>query len=155
MVEEVALPADAPFGTLSIDTQKCTLCMACVGACPSKALQDNPELPQLRFIENNCVQCGICVDTCPEKALGKSARLLLTPLAKQPRVLNEAQPFHCVRCGTPFGTRAMVDSMIKRLSGHSLFSDAKAQRRLQMCGDCRVIDMMENPKEMTVEDLPR
>ena len=154
-IEEIALPAGSPFGTLSIDANRCTLCMACVGACPAKALQDNPESPQLRFIENNCVQCGICVDTCPESALTNQPRLLLTPIAKQPRVLNEAQPFHCVRCSAPFGTKAMVDSMLKRLSGHSLFADEAALRRLQMCGDCRVVDMMENRKEMTVEDLPR
>ncbi|HTJ95912.1 MAG TPA: 4Fe-4S binding protein [Rhodocyclaceae bacterium] len=154
-VDEIALPASAPFGTLQIDTNACTLCMACVGACPAKALQDNPELPQLRFIEHNCVQCGICVSTCPEHALVKSTRLLLTPEAKKPRVLNEAQPFHCVRCGVPFGTRAMVDSMLKRLSSHSLFADAAALRRLQMCGDCRVVDMLDNRNEMTIEDLPR
>lgn len=154
-VTSIALTAGAPFGTLNIDTNRCTLCMACVGACPAKALQDNPELPQLRFIEHNCVQCGICADTCPESALELESRLLLTPEARQPRVLNEAQPFHCVRCATPFGTRAMVDSMLKRLSGHSLFADEAALRRLQMCGDCRVVDMMENRKEMTVEDLPR
>lgn len=154
-VAEIALPAGSPFGTLNIDTNRCTLCMACVGACPAKALQDNPESPQLRFIEHNCVQCGICADTCPESALALAPRLLLTPEAKQARVLNEAQPFHCVRCSKPFGTRAMVDSMLQRLSGHSLFADEAALRRLQMCGDCRVIDMMENRKEMTVEDLPR
>lgn len=142
-VEEIALPAGAPYGTISINSERCTLCMSCVSACPAKALQDNPELPQLSFIETNCVQCGLCVDTCPEKALSKSARLLLTPAAKQPRVLNEAQPFHCVRCGSAFGTRSMVENMMKRLSGHSLFADPAAQRRLQMCGDCRVIDMME------------
>jgi ferredoxin len=154
-IDEIALPAGSPFGTLTVDTNRCTLCMACVGSCPAKALQDNPESPQLRFIESNCVQCGICVDTCPESALTKQSRLLLTPVAKQPRVLNETQPFHCVRCSAPFGTRAMVDAMLKRLSGHSLFADEAALRRLQMCGDCRVVDMMENRKEMTVEDLPR
>jgi ferredoxin len=155
VVDEIPLSAGAPFGTLTIDANRCTLCMACVGACPSKALQDNPESPQLRFIEHNCVQCSICVDTCPESVLAIQPRLLLTPEAKKPRVLNEAQPFHCVRCSKPFGTRAMVDSMLKRLSGHSLFPDETALRRLQMCGDCRVVDMMENRKEMTVEDLPR
>ncbi len=154
-VELIVLPADAPFGTLGINTNSCTLCMACVGACPAKALQDNPELPQLRFIEHNCVQCGICVDTCPEKALTKTARLLLTPEAKKAVVLNEAKPFHCIRCAKPFGTQAMVDGMLKRLSGHSLFADGAALKRLQMCGDCRVVDMLESKNEMTVEDLPR
>jgi hypothetical protein len=31
-----------------------------------------------------------------------------------------------------------------------MFSGAAEQRRLQMCADCRVIDMMKNPKEMSV-----
>jgi hypothetical protein len=79
-------------------------------------------------------------------------RLLLTPEAKQPVVLNEAAPFDCVRCGKPFGTRQMVDSMLAKLGGHSMFAGATALRRLQMCGDCRVVDMVENKSEATVFD---
>jgi len=32
--------------------------------------------------------------------------------------LNEAEPFNCVRCGKPYGTRQMVDAMLARLGGH-------------------------------------
>ncbi|MEN9629614.1 MAG: hypothetical protein RJA10_2841, partial [Pseudomonadota bacterium] len=68
--EAVPLPAQgSPFGTLRVDTDKCTLCLSCVGACPEAALADNPERPQLRFIEKNCVQCGLCATTCPEGAI--------------------------------------------------------------------------------------
>ena len=59
--------------------------------------------------------------------------------------LNEAEPFNCVRCGKPFGTRQMVENMLGKLGGHSMF--AGGTRRLQMCGDCRVVDMMENKTE--------
>ncbi|MCC7060826.1 MAG: 4Fe-4S binding protein, partial [Burkholderiaceae bacterium] len=52
---EVALPAGAPFGTLKVQRDACTLCLACIGACPEAALLDNPDVPQLRFIERNCV----------------------------------------------------------------------------------------------------
>ena len=67
--------------------------------------------------------------------------------------LNEAEPFNCVRCGKAFGSRQMVDAMMGRLAGHSMF--AGGIRRLQMCGDCRVVDMMENKTEASVVDLPK
>ena len=65
----LALPAGAPFGTLLVDKARCTLCKACIGACPESALLDAPDTPSLRFIEWNCVQCGLCANTCPEDAI--------------------------------------------------------------------------------------
>src|SRR5207247_9383627 len=55
----VPLPAGAPFGAIEIDAAGCTLCLACVGACPTGALADNPETPQLRFNEAACGPCGL------------------------------------------------------------------------------------------------
>jgi ferredoxin len=152
-VPEIGLPAGAPFGTLAVDSQACSLCMACVGACPSSALQDGLNAPQLRFIEKNCVQCGLCADTCPENAIALVPRLSFAESRKQPVVLNETQPFHCIRCNKPFGTLRMVESMLARLSGHPAF--AGNLDRMRMCGDCRVIDMMSPQGEMTVTDLRR
>jgi hypothetical protein len=47
----------------------------------------------------------------------------------------------------------MVDNMLGKLSGHSMF--AGGTRRLQMCGDCRVVDMMENKAETSIFDYPK
>src|SRR5262245_56482303 len=152
-VQEIRLAAGAPFGALAVNKAACTLCKACIGACPESALLDSPETPTLRFIERNCVQCGLCADTCPEDAIQLVPRLLLGPQAKEPVVLNEAQPFNCVRCGKPFGTRQMVDNMLGKLSGHSMF--AGGVRRLQMCADCRVVDMMENKAEGSIFDYTK
>jgi ferredoxin len=151
-VLEIPLAAGAPFGALAVNKQTCTLCKACIGACPTSALLDSPETPSLRFIERNCVQCGLCADTCPEDAITLLPRLLLGAAAKTPATLNEAQPFHCIRCAKPFGTKQMVDNMLAKLSGHSMF--AGGTRRLQMCGDCRVVDMVENKSESTIFDYP-
>ncbi len=149
----IALSAGAPFGALSINKQTCTLCKACVGACPESALIDATESPALRFIERNCVQCGLCVSTCPENAITLVPRLLLGGKAKEAVTLNEAEPFNCVRCGKPFGTRQMVENMMGKLGAHSMF--AGGTRRLQMCGDCRVVDMMENKVEATIHDFKK
>ena len=150
--EAIRLSAGAPFGALLVNKDTCTLCKACIGACPESALLDAPDYPRLRFIERNCVQCGLCVNTCPEDAIRLEPRLLLTAQAKEPVTLNEAEPFNCVRCGKPFGTKPMVDNMLGKLGAHSMFPDAGHLRRLQMCADCRVVDMMENKGEASIFD---
>jgi len=151
--EHVALGHGAPFGEIVVNAQTCTLCLACVGACPENALHDSKELPQLRFTEKNCVQCGLCENTCPEKAISLVPRLLFGKAAGEPRVLNETQPFHCVRCHKAFSTMQMVESMIGKLSTHSMFGDEAALNRLRMCGDCRVIDLMKTEKSVRISDV--
>ncbi len=149
----IALPAGSPFGAIEVDKSKCTLCLSCVGACPEAALADNPDLPQLRFIERNCVQCGLCEKTCPEDAISLVPQLLLTESARQAVVLNEAQPFHCIRCQKPFGTAQMVERMIMKIGMHGAF--AGNLDRLKMCSDCRVVDMVEQQKQTSILDLKR
>jgi ferredoxin len=105
-------------------------------------------LPSGATVANFIVYC--CEKTCPENAITLKPRLLLTPAVREARVLNEAQPFNCVTCGKPFGTKQMVDAMLGRLTGHPMFADAAALRRLQMCSDCRVVDMMSNKNEVSV-----
>jgi ferredoxin len=150
--EAIALPVGAPFGSITVDADKCTLCMSCVGACPASALQDNQAAPQLRLVEKNCVQCGLCATTCPEKAITLQPRLLLTPERKQARILNEAKPYACVRCGKPFGTLKGIETMIGKLAGHAMFQ-GPALERLKMCGDCRVIDLYSSQNESRITDL--
>jgi ferredoxin len=142
----IPLPAGAPFGAITVDRERCTLCMACVGACPSQALRDQAERPVLAMIERNCVQCGLCETTCPEDAIALVPRLNLAAEARQPVTLNETQPFHCIRCGKPFGTAQMITTMLAKLGAHPAFSGAAAER-LKMCPDCRVIDMLERGEQ--------
>jgi ferredoxin len=154
--EAVALPAaGSPWGSLVVDAQKCTLCLSCVGACPASALADNPEMPQLRFVEKNCVQCGLCVKTCPEDALRLDPRLWLAgngKARKELRVLNEAEPFLCIECGKPFGTLRGIEAMVVKIGQHAAFAGDQG-RRLRMCSDCRVVAMFSNPNETRITDL--
>lgn len=155
--DAVALPAGrpgtgAPFGTIEVNKDLCTLCLSCVSVCPASALQDNANAPQLRFIEKNCVQCGLCATTCPEDAITLVPRLLIGPARKESRVLNEMPPYSCVRCNKPFGTLKAIEGMLGKLSGHAMFQGA-ALERLKMCGDCRVIDLYSAQNETKITDI--
>ena len=133
------LPAGAPFGAIVIETGGCTLCLSCIGACPTGALQDNPDAPMVRFNEAACVQCGLCRATCPESVITLAPRFNFTPDARRERILHEEAPFACVSCGKPFGVRASVERTIEKLAGHAMFAnDPAALERLRMCDDCRV-----------------
>jgi ferredoxin len=158
--EAIPLPtqrafAGAPLGTIRVDPNRCTLCLACVGACPEGALADNPDAPQLRFIESRCVQCGLCKSTCPEDAITLEPRLWLADAGKArkvARVLHESEPYRCIKCGKGFGTLKAIEQMIGKLSLHSAFQGAAAER-LKMCSDCRVVDLYSNPNEVKITDL--
>ncbi|MEN9889703.1 MAG: Electron transport complex subunit RsxB [Pseudomonadota bacterium] len=152
--QAIALPAaGALLGSVSVNPDRCTLCMSCVGACPSSALQDNPQQPELKFIEKNCVQCGLCAKTCPEQAITLQPRLWLSPERRQARRLHHSPPYACVRCGKPFGTLKAIEAMLGRLSGHSMFQGA-ALERLKMCGDCRVVDIFTAENEQRIAPTP-
>jgi ferredoxin len=147
----IALPAAAPWGTVTVDKDKCTLCLSCVSACPASALLDNPLQPQLRFIEKNCVQCGLCETTCPEDAIALVPRYAAGAARKEARVLNETPPYACIRCGKPFGTLKAVEAMLGKLAGHAMFQ-GEALNRLKMCGDCRVIDIYSATDERRITE---
>ena len=143
----IDLPAGAPFGTLDIDIDNCTLCLACVGSCPANALQDGGDKPQLKFKESACVQCGLCAKTCPENIIKIHPRLELTGAARNLSVLKEEDPFECVRCGNEFGTKSTIERMIEKLQGHAMFENKEALDRLKMCDNCRVIALSESTED--------
>ena len=140
-VPVVAVPAGAPFGRIVVDTGGCTLCLACVGACPVSALGDDADKPKLTFDEQLCVQCGLCVATCPEKVIRLEPRLNFAAFNAPAIVIKEEEPFCCIACGKPFGTKSAIDRVSQRLAGrHWMFSGENAKRLevLKMCDACRV-----------------
>lgn len=140
----IALPVGAPFGRVNVDVEGCTLCLACVGACPTGAMIDNPDLPQLRFQEDACVQCGLCEATCPEDVITLEPGVSFEDAAKLPAVVKEEEPFLCVRCQRPFGTRSSIEKIVAMLGEkHAMFQDGGAIDRIRMCEDCRVIVQFE------------
>jgi len=167
-VDVVPLAPGAPFGTVKLDVDGCTLCHACVTACPTGALSDNPDRAMLRFTESLCVQCGLCESTCPEKVIAIEPRLDFQAWNTPQRVLKEEEPFNCIACGKPFGTKSSIDRVLAKLGEkHWMFQGANARRLdvIQMCADCRVEAVVnesfdphaapQRPPVMTTEDYLR
>ncbi len=144
-VDIIPLPQGAPFGTVNVNAEGCTLCLSCVSSCPTGALSDDPDKPMLRFSEDACVQCGLCVATCPEKVISLTPQIDFRAATARPRVMKEEQPAHCIRCGTAFGVKSSVDRVVAKLEGqHWMFKNsAKRLDVVRMCADCRVITMSE------------
>jgi ferredoxin len=166
-VDVVALPERAPFGAVEIDTAGCTLCLACVSACPTGALSDNPERPTLRFTEDACVQCGLCKATCPEKVITLRPQLDFRAATASPRLVKEEEPFCCIRCGKPFGVRSTIERVVAKLEGsHWMYQGGTSRLDvIRMCDDCRVAVVSEQdfdpygapprPHPRTTEDYLR
>jgi ferredoxin len=144
-VDIVPLPAGAPFGTVEVNVEGCTLCLSCVSACPTGALRDDPERPTLRFAEDACVQCGLCKSTCPEKVISLRPQIDFRAATASARLIKEEEPFACIRCSKPFGVKSTVERVIAKLEGKHWMYKGSAQRLdvIKMCEDCRVIAMSE------------
>ncbi|QDL92439.1 4Fe-4S dicluster domain-containing protein [Paroceanicella profunda] len=135
----VPLPEGAPYGAVLVDQEACTLCLACVSLCPTGALLDNPDRPELRFQEDACVQCGICAAACPETAITLEPRYDASAEALKPRVLNSEEPFACIECGKEFGVRSTIERITEKLRDRNwMYTNSDNLRLIQMCDDCRV-----------------
>lgn len=139
-VDVIALPEGAPFGSIVVDVEGCTLCMSCVSACPTGALIDNPERPMLRFAEDACVQCGLCKATCPEKVIALTPQIDFRAATAAARIVKQEEPFPCIACGKPFGVKSTIERVAAKLEGkHWMFKNsAKRLDLIKMCDDCRV-----------------
>jgi ferredoxin len=144
-IDIVALPNGAPFGSIEVNVEGCTLCLSCVSACPTGALSDDPERPMLRFVEDACVQCGLCKATCPERVISLKPQIDFHSATALSRVIKQEEPFHCIRCDNPFGVKSSVERVAAKLSGkHWMYTDAgKRIDVIKMCPDCRVQTMAE------------
>ncbi len=166
-VDVIALPEGAPYGKVEINVEGCTLCLACVSACPTGALGDDQERPLLKFSEDACVQCGLCKATCPEKVISLVPQLDFRAATAAARLLKQEDPFYCISCGKPFGTKSTIERVAAKLEGkHWMFTNAPQRLDvLKMCDNCRVIAVTKDsldpyggpprPNVRTTEDYLR
>ena len=140
------VPSHACFGAVNLRGELCTLCMACAGACPTRALMaGGEEEPGLCFTESRCVQCGLCARVCPEGALSLQPRLDPERLGEDiPVWLHREEPEECRVCGRPFASAGMlrrIRSKLQELRGK------EEPEWLTMCGECRVRTLFQEPED--------
>lgn len=161
--QPITLPQGAPYGEIQVNGDACTLCLACVSLCPTAALGDHPDKPEINFTENSCIQCGLCANTCPESAITLAPRLNLDKSVLSARPLHGEEPFACIECGREFGVKSTIERIIEKLNGkHWMYTGSDNFKLIQMCDDCRInaqyhdqdapMKLGERPRPRTTDD---
>lgn len=66
--------SDYQFTTVSLNSEKCTLCGVCQRICEKKCFEIQKEHFSINL--KGCSSCQLCVDTCPEKAIKIEDKIL-------------------------------------------------------------------------------
>lgn len=112
----------------------CTLCGACVSACPSHALRfvaAGESSLGLAFVNYRCFGCGDCRRVCPEQVIQFGRELLLSPEA---RLVYQGRDHACPECGQSFDVEETVREVAAMLVAAG---DDKAAQAIQLCSSCR------------------
>lgn len=54
---------------VNVISENCTLCYACVRACPVNAIKISPDDESANIIDERCISCGNCYTACPHGAI--------------------------------------------------------------------------------------
>ncbi len=137
------------YGKVNINEDKCTLCLACVGACNVDALKAYPEDNTLRLNPSICTACGYCELSCPEKdCLTIQQDIIeLNPKWFLERVVAKDELFACVECGKEFATKKSIEK-IANIMGPIFANNPAKQRTLYCCENCK-------PKVMLSTDISK
>ncbi|MBA7708050.1 NAD(P)H-quinone oxidoreductase subunit I, chloroplastic [subsurface metagenome] len=126
----------SPFGKVELDTPQCTGCGLCALECPTDALTVslNKETGafQLLFRYDHCLACSCCVEICPEKCLRVERILELDKMDSQ-SVLFEDEIVRCSECGSPVGSRAMINSIKAKV----LAAGQVSSSQFELCPECK------------------
>ncbi len=129
-------PLAGPFGTVSINSQACTGCGACVEACTVGTIRGDDENMSIMVREINCTGCGLCVKICPEDAIRVTPGLRWNKKVFAVLTQTQVDGLACRKCGKVFATRKAVESVAARLQERFGPQDLE---HLMLCPDCRVV----------------
>jgi ferredoxin len=136
------------YAKVKVDQDKCTLCLACVGACNVDALIADPKTYELKLNASLCTACGYCEPSCPEKDCLTLERdiIELKPSWFKETTLAKDTLFACVECGVEFATTKSVEKIAAMMGPIFALASPVKQRTLYCCENCK-------PKLMIKEGL--
>lgn len=127
----------SPLGKVDMVNSACTACGLCAAECQTGALSmvysEAEGVCRLLFNRLLCTACGRCVKICPENCLEVERTLDTGIINGETKSLFEGELVTCTTCGTPFATRAMINSLKSKL-GITEFSEASY---MEICPDCK------------------
>jgi len=137
IIRRQLLKMASPLGKVTLEKARCTGCGLCALDCPSGALtvssSGEAEIYQLLFKHNLCVACSQCVEICPEQCLHLERTLELDGLNSPATVLFEDKIVRCSECGSPVGSRAMINSIKAKVLAAGQFSSSQ----FELCPECK------------------
>lgn len=126
------------YGQIKVDESRCTLCLACVGACNVGALVADSKDNSLKFNPSLCTTCAYCIKSCAEPdtiALERSG-IELNAAYFGFRTLASDELFACVECGKEFATKKAVER-VASLMKSKFAGDKKRLKTLYCCAECK------------------
>ena len=141
--EFIAAPSIS-HAKISVDEDKCTLCLSCAGACPTGALLADSTNNALCFNESLCVGCDYCIQSCAEKdtIFITRGKMRLNDEYFMPKVLAKDELFACAMCGKEFATKKAIERVASMMSA-SFGDDMNKLKSLYCCSDCKAQMMIE------------
>lgn len=68
-LKELGVRVESLAGEVRWLEERCTQCTACVGACPTHALEVDRGDMTVSFDQERCIACELCLSVCPYEAL--------------------------------------------------------------------------------------
>jgi ferredoxin len=101
----------APFGRVTFESERCTMCGLCAAVCPTEAIRFDQDAvtATLDLVRPACIGCDHCATICPERALSVERGVDLGHLGETPQPLKRSVLARCRRCGEPVAPTAMLD----------------------------------------------
>ncbi|MFQ6136417.1 MAG: hydrogenase iron-sulfur subunit [Candidatus Hydrothermarchaeales archaeon] len=138
------IKGDFPFGDVSIDENRCTICGACGSQCSTGGFTaEGKVLPIVAFTHTYCIACGICEEVCPEKAIKLRKQIDLERFIAAQKEEIKVKLINCERCGKPI----MASTAFNKLTGSLEEEELELPR---LCQDC--MDRMNILSLLDIED---